>query len=72
MIVGKISPYIDVDSEDQVFRRQCEEALLQELTFASHLNLCAISVTLTSMNHINLARALFSKVMSPYSYQVML
>lgn len=70
MIVGKISPYIDVDSEDQVYRRQCEEALLQEMTFASHLNLCAISVRLTSINHINLARALFSKVMNPYSYQI--
>lgn len=70
MIVGKISPYIDVDSSDLTFRRQSEAALAQEMTYASHLNLCAIAVQLTSGNQVNLARALFSKIMSPYSYQV--
>lgn len=70
MIVGKMSPYIDVDCDDTTFRRQSEETLAQEMTYASHLNLCAITVTLTSPNHVNLARILFSKVSSAYSYQV--
>ncbi|KAK3907651.1 Protein arginine N-methyltransferase 5 [Frankliniella fusca] len=72
MIVGKISPYIDVDSEDCTYRRQSEELLAQEMTYASHLNLCAITIQLTSINNVNLARRLYSKIVSPYSYQVWL
>ncbi|KAJ1523643.1 hypothetical protein ONE63_001486 [Megalurothrips usitatus] len=70
MIVGKISPYIDVDSEDAIYRRQSEEALAQEMTYASHLNLCAMIVPLTSINQTNLARTIFSKVVGVFSYQI--
>ena len=70
IIVGKISPYIDVDSEDDTYRHQSEETLGQELMYASHLNLCAVLIPLSSAKHSNLARIICTKITSMYSYQV--
>jgi protein arginine N-methyltransferase 5 len=70
LIVGKLSPYINVDSEDLVVRKQSEEALNQELAYASHLGLPAITFTLRGNNQINLARILHNKMQAGSTYQV--
>lgn len=36
---GKISSWIDLDSEDEVLRQDSETALRQEIAWASHLSL---------------------------------
>lgn len=38
-VVGKISSWIDLDSEDDVLRKDSEIALKQEIAWASHLSL---------------------------------
>jgi protein arginine N-methyltransferase 5 len=68
--VGKLSPYIDVDSEDLVVRKQSEEALNQELAYASHLGLPAVMFTLRGDHQINLARILHNKMQAGSTYQV--
>ncbi|XP_050364121.1 protein arginine N-methyltransferase 1.5 [Argentina anserina] len=40
-VVGKISSWIDLDSEDQILRSDSEITLKQEIAWASHLNLQA-------------------------------
>ncbi|KZV47655.1 protein arginine N-methyltransferase 1.5 [Dorcoceras hygrometricum] len=40
-IVGKISAWIDLDSEDETLRKDSEIALMQEIHWASHLSLQA-------------------------------
>ncbi|KAG8233089.1 hypothetical protein J437_LFUL013089 [Ladona fulva] len=70
LIVGKLSPYLAVDSEDTHFRRQSEEALNQELMYAAHLCLPAVMVTLRGPKNTNLARILQSKFQSNSTYQV--
>ncbi|KAJ9578127.1 hypothetical protein L9F63_025012, partial [Diploptera punctata] len=72
LIVGKLSPYINVDSEDPIVRKQSEEALNQELAYASHLGLPAIMFTLRGDNQINLARILHNKMQAGSTYQVWL
>lgn len=70
LIVGKLSPYINVDSEDPVVRKQSEEALNQELAYASHLGLPAIMFTLRGNDQTNLARILHNKMQAGSTYQV--
>lgn len=57
-IVGRISPWIDVDSSDAFDRRNSELALLQELNWAAHLALPAMIVPLRRPHNPNLARLL--------------
>lgn len=40
-VVGKISSWIDLDSEDEILRMDSETTLKQEITWASHLSLQA-------------------------------
>ncbi|OMO61939.1 Protein arginine N-methyltransferase PRMT5 [Corchorus capsularis] len=40
-VVGKISPWIDLDSEDEILRMDSETTLKQEIAWASHLSLQA-------------------------------
>ncbi|XP_049813018.1 protein arginine N-methyltransferase 5 isoform X1 [Schistocerca nitens] len=70
MIVGKLSPYIDVDSPDDTYRKQSEETLAQELAYAAHLGLPAIMFTLRSANNVNLSRLLNNKLLAGCCYQV--
>ncbi|PNF42601.1 Protein arginine N-methyltransferase 5 [Cryptotermes secundus] len=72
LIVGKLSPYIDVDSEDPVVRKESEEALNQELAYASHLGLPAVMFTLRRDNQTNLARILHNKMQAGSTYQIWL
>ncbi|KAF4522873.1 hypothetical protein B566_EDAN012808 [Ephemera danica] len=64
LIVGKLSPYIDVDSEDWTVRQQSELTFLQELQYCTHLGLPAIMLNLTGPNKVNLARLLHNKLYS--------
>ncbi|KAJ9601448.1 hypothetical protein L9F63_000396, partial [Diploptera punctata] len=59
-------------SEDPIVRKQSEEALNQELAYASHLGLPAIMFTLRGDNQINLARILHNKMQAGSTYQVWL
>ncbi|KAL5020885.1 hypothetical protein ScPMuIL_000040 [Solemya velum] len=58
LIVGKISPWIQVDSCVPHIQRNSEAALKQELVFASHLGMPAILITLKNQRIANLARCL--------------
>ncbi|XP_022754394.1 protein arginine N-methyltransferase 1.5 [Durio zibethinus] len=40
-VVGKISPWIDLDSEDEILRMDSETTLKQEIAWATHLSLQA-------------------------------
>ncbi|KAF5456626.1 hypothetical protein F2P56_026091 [Juglans regia] len=40
-VVGKVSPWIDLDSEDEILRIDSETTLKQEIAWASHLSLQA-------------------------------
>jgi type II protein arginine methyltransferase len=62
LIVGKIAPFIDVDHEDDLIRKQNEKMLDQELSFAGHLSLPAIMMPLREKN-VNLARIIHNRVM---------
>lgn len=39
LYVGKISSWIDLDSEDEILRKDSEITLKQEIAWASHLSL---------------------------------
>lgn len=69
LIVGKISPHIDLDHEDKLLRQESEKMLDQELSFAGHLGLPAVMTTLRK-NNTNLARVLHNKVLPIPSNQV--
>ncbi|KAJ3595239.1 hypothetical protein NHX12_004543 [Muraenolepis orangiensis] len=56
LIVGKLSPWIDADSEITMERRNSEAALVQELNFAAYLGLPAFMVPLKGAHSANLAR----------------
>uniref|UniRef100_A0A8C9TYW5 Protein arginine N-methyltransferase 5 n=1 Tax=Scleropages formosus TaxID=113540 RepID=A0A8C9TYW5_SCLFO len=56
LIVGKLSPWIQTDSEVETERRNSESALVQELNFAAYLGLPAFMVSLKGPHCANLAR----------------
>ncbi|KAL0277779.1 UNVERIFIED_CONTAM: hypothetical protein PYX00_004944 [Menopon gallinae] len=69
-IVGKISPYIDVDSDVEAVRRQSEQALEQELGYAYHLGVPAVLIKLHGLKSTNLARILYSYILGITLYQI--
>nr|CAG4646084.1 EOG090X028A [Macrothrix elegans] len=62
LVVGKLSPYLDLDHEDKLLRQQHEKILDQELSFAGHLGLPAVMMNLRKRN-VNLARFLHNRVL---------
>nr|CAD7393122.1 unnamed protein product [Timema cristinae] len=70
MIVGKLSPYINLDSSDETTCRLSQETLAQELMYANHLGLPAVMFTLRRDNQINLARLINNKMQAGCTYQV--
>uniref|UniRef100_A0A672RES2 Protein arginine N-methyltransferase 5 n=1 Tax=Sinocyclocheilus grahami TaxID=75366 RepID=A0A672RES2_SINGR len=58
LIVGKLSPWIETDSELTTERRNSEEALVQELNFCAYLGLPAFMIPLRGPHCANLARIL--------------
>lgn len=70
LVVGKLSPYLEIDCEVEHVRKQSEAVFLQELEFASHLSLPAILLPLHSSKCMNMARILNSKMSGGCTYQV--
>lgn len=62
LVVGKLSPWIDVDCEDPTLRQQSELTLTQELQYCTHLGLPAVMLSLHGPNHVNLARLLHNRL----------
>ncbi|XP_060777858.1 protein arginine N-methyltransferase 5 isoform X2 [Neoarius graeffei] len=60
LIVGKLSPWIDADSELTTERRNSEAALVQELNFCAYLGLPAFMIPLRGAQCANLARVLLN------------
>uniref|UniRef100_A0AAQ5Y024 Protein arginine N-methyltransferase 5 n=1 Tax=Amphiprion ocellaris TaxID=80972 RepID=A0AAQ5Y024_AMPOC len=56
LIVGKLSPWIDADSEIETERRNSEAALAQELNFSAYLGLPVFMLPLKGPHNANLAR----------------
>uniref|UniRef100_A0A4W6CT67 Protein arginine N-methyltransferase 5 n=1 Tax=Lates calcarifer TaxID=8187 RepID=A0A4W6CT67_LATCA len=61
LIVGKLSPWIDADSEIETERRN-SEALAQELNFSAYLGLPVFMIPLRGPNNANLARLLLNHI----------
>ncbi|XP_072169677.1 protein arginine N-methyltransferase 5-like [Diadema setosum] len=70
LVVGKLSAWLQPDSENAVVRLNSQEALLQELNYAAHLSLPAVLVPLSSIRCVNLARCLFSHMQGHSNHQV--
>ncbi|GIX84527.1 protein arginine N-methyltransferase 5 [Caerostris extrusa] len=69
LVVGKTSPWINLDSPVLSIRRNSEKALEQELNYAAHLSLPAILVTPMGPNCVNLARFIYSKTLGISGHQ---
>lgn len=72
LIIGKLSPYIKVDSKNPSLKKNSEETLKQELTLASHLGLVGVTFKLTKgiKENANLSRIICDKLSSTCSLQV--
>ena len=70
LVVGKLSPHLALDSPCDAVRQQAEAALAEELNLAAHLTLPAVTLRLHGGNNTNLARHLYSRIVSSCSYQV--
>ncbi|KAK0078229.1 hypothetical protein PV325_002802 [Microctonus aethiopoides] len=72
LVVGKLSPYINVDSKTPHVRENSEATLNQELSLALHLGLPAITFKLTDNidNNVNLARILNNKMVAVGNIQI--
>lgn len=60
LIVAKMSPWIQVDSENDDIRINSEKALMEELVLAAHLNVPVVMMSLKNGCCVNLARCLSS------------
>ncbi|XP_063627348.1 protein arginine N-methyltransferase 5 [Cydia splendana] len=59
-IVGRLSPYLNVDSPNEVVRQRHEDCMNEELSYSKGLGLPALLVTVHGENSHNLARNLLS------------
>lgn len=69
LVVGKLSPWLQVDSTHYHIRKNSEMALKQELNFVAHLGLPAVILPLKSSQTVNLARVLNDHILSSYCPQ---
>ncbi|XP_072024146.1 protein arginine N-methyltransferase 5-like [Amphiura filiformis] len=70
LVVGKISPWLQTDSNDDVIRKNSQAALKQELAYTAHLSLPAILIPLNSIECVNLGRCLYSHMLGHSNHQV--
>uniref|UniRef100_A0A6P7GRP9 Protein arginine N-methyltransferase n=1 Tax=Diabrotica virgifera virgifera TaxID=50390 RepID=A0A6P7GRP9_DIAVI len=70
LVVGQLTPTIDLDSEVEHIREHSKMIFEEELGFASHLGVPAIWLTLTKPDNVQLARVLHSKLVSGFNYSV--
>ncbi|ESO87913.1 hypothetical protein LOTGIDRAFT_194048 [Lottia gigantea] len=69
LIVGKISPWLQVDSPHLVVRKNSEMAFKQELMYAAHLSMPSVLLSIKGPNIVNLARCLNEHLISSYFQQ---
>lgn len=69
LIVGKTSPWIQMNSRVDVIRKNSEAAFKQELAFASHLSVPAVLMQLKSGDVTNMARCLNEHLTNSYFQQ---
>uniref|UniRef100_A0A6Q2YUD5 Protein arginine N-methyltransferase 5 n=1 Tax=Esox lucius TaxID=8010 RepID=A0A6Q2YUD5_ESOLU len=62
LVVGKLSPWIETDSELETERRNSEAALVQELNFSAYLGLPAFMIPLKGPHCANMARVLLNHI----------
>ncbi|XP_067052038.1 protein arginine N-methyltransferase 5-like [Acropora muricata] len=70
LIVGKISPWLDLDSTNEIVKKNSELALHQELCYSVHLSLPAVLVPLKSYNCVNLAQHINTSIHDTHVQQV--
>lgn len=63
-VVGKISPWLQLDSADPTCRRQSEAAFKQEVAWASHLTLQSILVPPPGAEAVNYARCIIQALLT--------
>ena len=54
--MGKLSPWLQLDSPHQSLRRRSEEAFKQEITWAAHLSITSLLLDAPPTDCANLAR----------------
>lgn len=69
LVVGKISPWINVDSPVLSVRRNSEKALDQEINYAAHLSLPAIMISPSGGSCVNFARIIHNRILGTSSHQ---
>ena len=70
LVVGKISPWINVDSTCEITRNNSIQAMKQELAFACHLSLPAVMVRLKRPKNIQLSQILNETLLSTHVQQI--
>lgn len=70
LVVGKISPWIDVDSSNKMTRNNSILAFQQELAFGAHLSLPAILVKLKGPENIQLSHIVNYTMLNSYLQQI--
>lgn len=66
LVVGKVSPWLRLDSPHYQIRRNSELALREELSYASHLGMPAVLIPVYSGECFNLARTLNEHILASY------
>lgn len=69
IVIGRVSSYIDVDSEHEPYRSQSEMVLNQELMFVSHLGIQTALIKINKANNVNLARIIYDRCQENTLYQ---
>lgn len=69
LVVGKLSPWLQPDSEVEYVRKNSEAALIQELNFTAYLSLPAVVIPLTQADNSNLAHILINHIQKGHHSQ---
>jgi len=64
LVVGKLSPWIRLDSADEALRKQSEAAFKQEVAWAAHLNVPAVMLPPVGSDAVNYAHCVNQALLS--------
>eukprot|EP00795_Rhopilema_esculentum_P001486 gene1486-15920_t len=70
LVVGKVSPWIDLESNDERVQKNSLKILLQEISFACHLSMPSLLIKLKRPDNFQLAQVLNSSVLGSHLQQV--
>lgn len=70
LVVGKLSPWLQLDSANEMVRKNSEKAFMQEVNYASHLSIPAIMISLQSSSAWNLTRTLYEYMQGQCSHNL--